>query len=54
MRKFFCPSSTSRVERVDKTLAQRRDDKNNSDDNADRALQNRSLSSCKPDALNCI
>jgi hypothetical protein len=45
---------SNRVERVCKTLAQRRDDRKNSKDNADRALQNRSLSSCKPDALNCI
>jgi len=45
---------SNRVERVCKTVAQRRDDKKNSKDNVDRALQNRNLSSCKPDALTCI
>lgn len=40
---------SNRVERICKTVAQRREEKKSNKDNADRALQNRNLSPCGPE-----
>lgn len=42
-------TGSNRVERICKTVAQRREEKEQNKNNADRALQNRTLSPCGPD-----
>ncbi|MBW8811122.1 MAG: hypothetical protein JF591_20410, partial [Lysobacter sp.] len=40
---------SNRVERICKTVVQRREEKKSNKDSADRALQNRNLSPCGPE-----